>query len=56
MKPIDRLLALIAFAAFAGFLGIVAVKVARVDLSVIIAIGIALVAYDLWSQRAPKRR
>jgi hypothetical protein len=52
----DFLFAFLAFAAFAAFMGIVAVKVARFDLSIVIAIGIALVVCDLWSQLAPRRR
>lgn len=56
MKKLDFLFAFLAFAAFAAFMGIVAVKVARVDLSIVIAIGLGLVIYDLWWQLGPRRR
>jgi uncharacterized membrane protein YdcZ (DUF606 family) len=52
----DRILALLAFALFVGFLGIVGLSVKRLDLFIVLAIGLALAAYDLWTQLRPRRR
>lgn len=56
MTMLDRVMALLAFAAFLAFVGIVAVKVGRIDLTVVIAITVALVFYDGWTQLGPGRR
>lgn len=56
MTMLDRVMALLAFAAFLAFVGIVAVKVGRIDLTVVIAITVALVLYDGWTQLGPGRR
>jgi hypothetical protein len=46
----NRVIAVIAFAGFCAFFGILLVRVGRTDLGVVIAITLALAAYDLWSQ------
>jgi hypothetical protein len=43
----NRAMAVLALAALAGFLAILAWKVARVDLSVVIAVTFALAAWDV---------
>jgi hypothetical protein len=50
MTNLDRVVALLALATFLAFLGIVLWKVPRLDLGVVIAVTVALVSYDLWSQ------
>lgn len=55
MTTLDRVMAFLAFAAFLAFVAIVAVKVGRVDLTVVIAITVALVLYDGWSQLFRRR-
>jgi hypothetical protein len=50
MMALHRTMALLALAAYVAFLGIVAVRVGRVDLGIVILIGIALAGYDIWSQ------
>lgn len=45
-----RIMALVAAAAFVGFLGVVTLKLARVDLAVVVLFALALAAYDLWLQ------
>ncbi len=52
----SRILALLAFAAFAVFFGVLIGFVPRLDLGVVIAVGLALAAYDLWTQLGPRRR
>ena len=56
MTTLDRVMALLAFAAFLAFVGIVAVKVGRIDLTVVIVITVGLVLYDGWSQLFRGRR
>lgn len=53
---LDRTLALLALACLVVFLCIVAFRVGRVDLGIAVAIGLALVCYDLWSQLFIRRR
>ncbi|WP_175544525.1 hypothetical protein [Mesorhizobium sp. YR577] len=48
-------MAAVALFVLASFLGIIVVKVARIDLTIVIGIGVALVGYDLWRQLAPRR-
>lgn len=43
----NNLLALIAFALFLGFLGILVVEVPRLDLFGVVAVSVALAAWDL---------
>ncbi|MBA3447180.1 MAG: hypothetical protein H0T56_06175 [Pseudaminobacter sp.] len=51
-----RLFALLAFLCLAGFFGVVLAFVPRLDLAAAILIGLALAAYDLWTQLRPRRR
>lgn len=51
----SRIMAVLALLAFAGFLAVVVFKVRRADLAVVSLIGLALAAYDLWSQLRPRR-
>ena len=53
---LDRLLSIIALAALLGFLGILAWKVPRLDLGLVIAITVLLVAYDLIIHSRRKAR
>jgi hypothetical protein len=53
---IDRLMAVLAFALFTGFLAVVVFRVGRWDLTIAIATGLGLAAYDLWRQLRPKGR
>lgn len=46
----DRMIALFAAIVFTAFLGVLAVSVRRWDLWVAIALGVALVGYDLYTQ------
>lgn len=55
MTNLDRVVALLALAAFTAFLGIVLWKVPRLDLGAVIAITLALVSYDLWTQLFKRR-
>jgi hypothetical protein len=52
---INRLFALFAFACFVAFFGIIIAWVPHVDLVVVILIGLALAAYDMWLQLGPGR-
>ena len=52
---LSRSLALLAAAALIVFFGVVLWKVPRLDLSAAIVLGLALVAYDLWTQLGPRR-
>lgn len=45
----DRILALFAFVIFLIFVGILAFEVWQYDLKAVIAITVALVAYDFWT-------
>lgn len=51
----NKFFAIFAFLSFASFFGIIMIFVPRVDLSIIILIGLALVAYDLWDQLFRRR-
>jgi hypothetical protein len=53
---LNRVMAVFALALFAGFLGIVVVRVSRVDLTIVIGIGLALAGCDLWRQLKPRSR
>ncbi|SFU23087.1 hypothetical protein SAMN05518861_14813 [Mesorhizobium sp. YR577] len=55
LATIDHAMAAVALFVLASFLGIIVVKVARIDLTIVIGIGVALVGYDLWRQLAPRR-
>ena len=55
MTRADKILAFLAVATFVAFVAIVGVKVARVDLAVVIAITLCLVVYDIWTQLFPRR-
>jgi hypothetical protein len=44
----NRILAFIAFTAFIGFFAVIVWKVPRVDLVVVVLIGVGLAGYDLW--------
>jgi hypothetical protein len=44
----NRILAFIAFITFIAFFGVVVWKVPRVDLTIVVLIGVGLAAYDLW--------
>jgi len=50
-----RLLAGIAVIALLGFYGVMIWFVPRLDLTLAILIGVALVAYDLWTQLFARR-
>lgn len=52
----NHLFALLAFAVLAAYLGVFAFRVPRPDLVIVIAISIALVIYDLWTELRPERR
>jgi prepilin signal peptidase PulO-like enzyme (type II secretory pathway) len=52
----NRLFALLAFLCMASFFGVLLRFVPRVDLAVAVTIGLALSAYDLWTQLGPRRR
>jgi len=52
----NRLFALLAFLCLAGFFGILLAFVPRVDLGIAILVGLALSAWDLWTQLGPRRR
>lgn len=51
-----RLFALLAFLSLLAFFGVVLRFVPRVDLGGAILLGVALAAYDLWTQLRPRRR
>jgi len=51
----NRIIALFAFAVLCVFFGILLYRVGRVDLGAVIAITLALAAYDLWSQLFRRR-
>ncbi len=51
----NRIPALIAFALFVTFFAILAFSVKRLDMGIVIAIGIGLAGYDLWRQLQPRR-
>jgi hypothetical protein len=51
-----RLFAVLAFLSLLGFFGVVLAFVPRVDLGGAILLGLALAAYDLWTQLGPRRR
>jgi hypothetical protein len=51
-----RLFALLAYLALLGFFGVVLRFVPRVDLGGAVLLGLALAAYDLWTQLRPRRR
>jgi len=53
---LNRAMGLLALAVLIGFLSVVAFKLKRIDLFVLIAICLALAAYDLWTQLGPRRR
>lgn len=55
MTNVDRVLAFLAFAVFVGFVAIVGFKVARIDLTIVILLTVALVAYDCWTQLFRRR-
>jgi len=50
-----RLLAALALLVFIGFFGIILTFVPRWDLGVAVLIGVALAAYDLWTQLGRSR-
>jgi hypothetical protein len=52
----NRLFAILAFLCLAGFFGVLLRFVPRLDLAFAILIGLALSAYDLWTQLGPRRR
>jgi hypothetical protein len=51
-----RLYAFLAYLALLGFFGVVVAFVPRLDLGGAILLGLALAAYDLWTQLRPRRR
>ena len=51
-----HLFAFLAFLSLAGFFSVVLWFVPRVDLAGAILLGLALAAYDLWTQLRPGRR
>lgn len=51
----NKFFAIFAFLWFASFFGIIVIFVPRIDLSIIILIGLALVGYDLWDQLFRRR-
>ena len=51
----NRIIALFAFAVLCVFFGILLVRVERADLGGVIAITLALAAWDLWSQLFRRR-
>jgi hypothetical protein len=51
-----RLFAFLAYLALLGFFGVVLAFVPRVDLGGAVLLGLALAAYDLWTQLRPRRR
>ncbi len=46
----NRIIALLAFAMFLTFFAILVFSVKRVDMGIVIAIGIGFVGFDLWRQ------
>ncbi len=44
----DRIMAMLAFALLAGFLGILVWYVPRLDLGIVVAVTLALVAWDFF--------
>lgn len=50
-----RLFALLAFLCLAGFFGVIMIWVPRMDLGGAVCIGLALAAYDLWTQVGPRK-
>ena len=51
-----RLFALLALLCLVGFFGVVLKFVPRLDLAGAILLGLALAAYDLWTQLRPRWR
>jgi hypothetical protein len=51
-----RLFAFLALLSLASFFGVVLWFVPRVDLAGAVLLGLALAAYDLWTQLRPRRR
>jgi len=51
----SRLLALFAFLACVAFYAAFIIKVPRLDLTIVIAIGLVLVVCDLWTQLVRRR-
>ena len=47
----DRILALVAFAFLAAFLGILVTWVPRIDLGIVVAVTLALTAWDFFARR-----
>jgi hypothetical protein len=45
---VDRILSVLALAGFAAFLFILAWWVREIDLAIVIVVGVAMAAYDLW--------
>ena len=54
-ETMNRLLALLAFAAIAVFLLILAVEVPSIDLIIIVAVTLAVVAYDFFTSSRKDR-
>ena len=52
----NRLFALLAFLCMTGFFGILLAFVPRLDLGIAILVGLALAAWDLWTQLGRRRR
>lgn len=52
----DRLFGIVAFAAFAAFLGVIVLRVPDLDLIIVFAIVLLMVAWDFWLSLRPRRR